>query len=99
MMATLTPEHLTTLRDGSGISDAIIEARGYQSVSGGDGVRLLRDNGFSATQARLQPGLLLPLHTTDGQQALMIYGPIAHALIRNASAPGNTKYQNLLTLP
>ena len=63
------------LRDGSSISEAVIQARGYCSLSGGDGVRFLKEHGFSAAQAKNMPALELPLWTTDGQQALMVYRP------------------------
>jgi hypothetical protein len=35
----------------------------------------LKRLGFPATHARLSPGLLLPLHTTDGQQPFSIFRP------------------------
>ena len=44
----------------------LCEPRGYTD---------LKALGFSQAQARLTPGLLLPLYTTDGRQPLTIYRP------------------------
>jgi hypothetical protein len=59
----------------SGIADAVIAERGYRSIEGARGYTDLKTLGFSHAQARLTPGLLLPLHTPDGQQPLTIYRP------------------------
>ena len=59
------------LRDGSAISDDVIAARGYSTVT--DPKDLL-DLGFATAQRRV-PGLLLPLHATNGSVALYIYRP------------------------
>ena len=71
----LTPEHYTMLAQESGIADELIAERGYRSIAGASGYAELKALGFSQAQARLTPGLLLPLHTTDGQQPLTIYRP------------------------
>ena len=73
--SALTPEHYAMLAQESGIADAIITERGYQSIDGASGYTDLKTLGFSQAQARLTPGLLLPLHTTDGRQPLTIYRP------------------------
>ena len=70
----LSDPHLRMLRDESGIAEEIIFERGYRSIDGANGYTELKALGFSKAQA-LTPGLLLPLWTTDGQQALMIYRP------------------------
>jgi hypothetical protein len=63
------------LRDGSGITDEVITERGYRSIDGAQGLAELKALGFSVKQAWHSDGLLLPLHTTDGQQPLTIYRP------------------------
>jgi hypothetical protein len=74
-MPPLTPEHYAMLAQESGIADAVITERGYRSINGASGYTDLKTLGFSQAQARLTPGLLLPLHTTDGRQPLTIYRP------------------------
>ncbi|MGH7965777.1 MAG: DUF3854 domain-containing protein, partial [Candidatus Binatia bacterium] len=54
-----------------GISDAVIEARGYRTTD--DGKELV-PLGFASRQLR-QSGLLLPLHATDGSQPFCVYRP------------------------
>lgn len=68
---SLSEKHLTMLRDESGIADAVIAARGYRTVTDAEELRTL---GFSPAQCRV-PGLLLPLHTTDGGNGLYVYRP------------------------
>jgi hypothetical protein len=68
----LSPEHLTVLREGSGISDEAILARGYLTITD---PKELRDRGFSRQQSNNVPGLLLPVHTTDGNNGLYCYRP------------------------
>lgn len=70
----LADAHLRMLRDESGITPEVIAERGYRTVDGAAGYAELKALGFSKAQA-LTPGLLLPLWTTDGQQALMVYRP------------------------
>jgi hypothetical protein len=71
MLDTLSPHHLIMLRDESGISDEVIQARGYRTVTGPKQLEAL---GFSPAQRRV-PGLLLPLWTTDGHNSLYVYRP------------------------
>lgn len=67
----LSAEHLRMLRDGSGISDEVIEARGYRTITK---AKELDQLGFAPSQ-RLVPGLLLPLHGTDGSNSVYVYRP------------------------
>ena len=67
----LSPEHLDMLRVESGISDEVILARGYRTIRQASE---LMDLGFARTQGRV-PGLLLPLHTTDGKVGSYVYRP------------------------
>jgi hypothetical protein len=60
------------LRKGSGISDEIITARGYRTVTRADD---LRELGFSLRQAAHVPGLLLPVCPPDGSNGLCAYRP------------------------
>jgi hypothetical protein len=71
MTECLSPEHLRVLHEGSGITDAVIESRGYRTVTEAKDLSAL---GFSPAQCRV-PGLLLPLHATDGGNGLYIYRP------------------------
>jgi hypothetical protein len=73
--SSLTTAHYTMLAQESGIADEVIAERGYCSIDGASGYAELKALGFSQAQARLTPGLLLPLHTTDGKQPLAIYRP------------------------
>jgi hypothetical protein len=67
----LSDNHLKMLSEESGISDQVIRARGYRTISSeGDLVQF----GFSPAQRRV-PGLLIPLHTTDGKIGLHVYRP------------------------
>ena len=72
---TLALHHLRMLRDESGIAEEVIAERGYRSIDGAQGYTELKALGFSKQQATPSSGLLLPLHTTDGQQPLTIYRP------------------------
>jgi hypothetical protein len=71
----LSPIHHAMLTAGSAITEAVIVERGYRSITGAEGMAELKRLGFPATHARLSPGLLLPLHTTDGQQPFSIFRP------------------------
>jgi Domain of unknown function (DUF3854) len=53
----------------------VITERGYRSLDTVAGYAELKMLGFSLQQARQAPGLLLPLHTTDGQQPLHVFRP------------------------
>jgi hypothetical protein len=70
----LLPHHRDQLIQGSGITDEVIQARGYRSITTED-FSLLKGAGFSRKQWPNVPGLLLPLWTTDGQNGLMVYRP------------------------
>src|SRR5882672_6586318 len=76
-MASLlvSDSHLRMLRDRSGIAAEVLLERGYKTLDVTTGYRDLRSLGFSTTQAKLRPGLLVPLHSTDGNQRLTIYRP------------------------
>src|SRR5262245_56410346 len=67
----LSAAHLHMLRAESGISDAVIAARGYRTITGHKELTAL---GFAKSQLQ-PPGLLLPLHTTDGSQPFFIFRP------------------------
>ena len=67
----LSPRHLSMLQQGSGISEEVILARGYRTITQEQD---LRDLGFAASQSRV-PGLLLPLWATDGNNGLNVYRP------------------------
>jgi hypothetical protein len=67
----LSASHLDMLRNGSAISDAVILARGYRTITD---TKELMALGFASYQCRA-PGLLLPLHTTDGQLGPYVYRP------------------------
>jgi len=70
-MANLSSSHLAILSDECGISEAVIQARGYRTVSN---PRELQKLGFSRIQCRV-PGLLLPFWTTDGRSGDPLYLP------------------------
>ena len=72
----LSRAHLEMLRRGSAISDEVIAARGYRTVTDPADLAAL---GFSPSQQRV-PGLLLPLwapDAADSTPALHIYRPDA----------------------
>jgi hypothetical protein len=71
----LLQRHLEQLVQGSGLVLNVIRERGYRSIDGASRYAELKALGFSQAQARLTPGLLLPLHTTDGKQPLTVYRP------------------------
>ena len=67
----LSPLHRKMLSEESGISDEVITARGYRTITDH---KELSSLGFSRGQLR-NPGLLLPLHATDGSQPFSVYRP------------------------
>jgi uncharacterized protein DUF3854 len=75
MRKSLTSQHYKMLAKASGIADTVIGERGYRSIDSTQGYTELKTLGFSQAQARLAPGLLLPLYTTDGLQPLTIFRP------------------------
>ena len=64
----------------------VIAERGYFSVEGAQGYTALKALGFSQAQAKLTPGLCLPLHTTDGQQPFAVYRPDVSRLAKDGKA-------------
>ncbi len=67
----LSEKHMRMLAEESGISDQVIRDRGYRTItSEGDLVQY----GFSPAQRRV-PGLLIPLHSTDGKIGMHVYRP------------------------
>ena len=78
-IVTLSEKHQAMLRDGSGISDEVVAARGYRTITDEAELRQL---GFAPRQCRV-PGLLLPLHTTDGQLGPAIYRPDSPRVVEN----------------
>lgn len=67
----LTPQHLDMLRDGSKIADDVIRERGYYTETDAKALEAL---GFAHYQCRA-PALVLPLHTTDGQNGIYVLRP------------------------
>src|SRR6185369_12659188 len=67
----LSREHLAMLRKDSGISDAVIAARGYRTITESSELQKLS---FARSQC-LVPTLLLPVHTTDGGNSLYTHRP------------------------
>lgn len=66
----LMQHHVKMLKD-SAISDEVIRERGYRTIlDAGE----LQEFGFSPAQCRA-PGLLLPLHGTNGDNPLCVYRP------------------------
>ncbi len=66
----LSQQHYQMLK-ASVISDEVIKERGYRTITNEKDLSAL---GFSPAQERA-PGLLLPLHSTDGQTPLYVYRP------------------------
>src|SRR5919106_2830693 len=67
----LSAEHRQMLESGSAISPEVIAARGYRTVTN---KRELGELGYSPTQRQV-PGLLLPVHATDGSEPTHQYRP------------------------
>jgi len=59
----LYERHLKMLRDESGISDAVIQSRGYWTASRKSELRNL---GFTDPQRRV-PALVIPIHNVHGE--------------------------------
>jgi hypothetical protein len=66
----LAQQHYEMLK-ASAIADDVISERGYKTITT---AKDLKAFGFSDSQLRA-PGLLLPLHSTDGQTPLYIFRP------------------------
>ncbi len=65
----LTAAHRKMLEEESAIEPAVIEARGYRSITSQEA----REYGFTGQQQRA--GLLIPVHTTEGHLALYVLRP------------------------
>jgi hypothetical protein len=76
----LAERHRTMLEVESAISPEVITARGYQTVTAAGA----RQYGFTGQQAR--DGLLLPVHTTDGQVAGYVLRPDIPRVVENKNA-------------
>lgn len=79
-MNQLKPNHLKMLCEESGISDAVIDARGYRSVTDH---KELANLGFTPCQV---PGLLLPVYAPDGSQPYCQYRPDRPRFDKNGKA-------------
>jgi hypothetical protein len=66
----LLPHHRAML-EASALSPGVMNARGYRSITDAKELLVLE---FAPRQVRV-PGLLLPLHTTDGIQPFSVYRP------------------------
>ncbi len=67
----LSAHHRRMLIEESGISELVIQARGYRTI---EKEGELVQYGFSSGQRRV-PGLLLPLHGTNGKVEMHVYRP------------------------
>jgi hypothetical protein len=76
----LSPEHLRTLRDESGINDDVIETRGYRSITD---TKELAALGFAPKQ-QLVPGLWMPGFAPDGSNGFGAYKPDFPRQARNS---------------
>jgi putative DNA primase/helicase len=65
---TLSLDHLRQLTAGSGIAEAVIAARGYQTLTRPQDVEALGFADFQAVTAKAAPVLAIPLWTVRGQQ-------------------------------
>jgi len=72
---TLLPHHFEQLTQGSGIAPEVIRGRGYCSIVPPEGYTVLKQLGFARAQAKLTPGLLIPILDIDGQPVLYQYKP------------------------
>ena len=88
MTDILTPAHRTMLEVGSTILPEVIAERGWRSLSGYGGSAELKWLAFAEYQRRV-PGLLIPVHTTDGQVLPIVWRPDAPRTITDAK--GKTK--------
>lgn len=68
----LSREHFETLVSGSGISVEVVNARKYRTITE---PKQLRDLGFNRQQSLQVPGLLIPVHCTDGSNGIAVYRP------------------------
>ena len=89
----LNQQHYEMLK-ASAISDEVIKERGYKTITN---ARDLQSLGFSPAQERV-PGLLLPLHSTDGQTPLYVYRPDSPRVIEDKKKrnPDGTYKNNVI---
>jgi hypothetical protein len=73
--SSLSPAHRRQLMDESGITEDIIHARGYRSLSSTEAAAVLKAQGFSRRQCQLGSGLLIPVLGSDGQPGLYQFRP------------------------
>ena len=85
---TLASMHLTMLHQDRAIAEAIIQSRGYCTLTHPDDAR---DLGFSTVQARTVPALAIPLWDVHGQQTGWQLRPDSPRLQRNGKV---IKYEN-----
>jgi Domain of unknown function (DUF3854) len=91
----ISREHFEMLVRESGISVEVINARGYKTITES---AALRELGFSRPQANQVPGLLIPIHFTDGGSSSDVYRPDVPRVIedrRKRQKDGSFK-QNVL---
>jgi hypothetical protein len=67
---TLLPHHFEQLTQGSGIAPEVIRGRGYCLIVPPEGYTVLKQLGIARAQAKLTPGLLIPILDIDGQPVL-----------------------------
>ena len=79
MNGQLSKKHLKMLREESGVSDEVIIARGYRTVT--DEKELI-PLGFSTVQ-RNTPGLLIPGFAPDGRNGFYSFRPDSARVIEN----------------
>src|ERR671939_326844 len=79
MKGLLSERHLKMLREESGISEEIITARGYRTIT--DEKELI-PLGFSTAQRRA-PGLLIPGYGPDGSNSFYTFRPDSARVIEN----------------
>jgi hypothetical protein len=72
---TLLRHHLEHLTQSSGIASEVIRERGYRSIVPPEGYSVLKQCGFAKQQAKLTPGLLIPVLDINGQPVLYQYKP------------------------
>jgi hypothetical protein len=84
ILPDLSPEHLAALH-ASAISDEVVAARGYRTITATDELEAF---GFAPYQRRV-PGLLIPLHSTDGSNGLNVYRPDNPRVIEQKKKPKN----------
>lgn len=70
-LSALSREHLEMLRKGSAISDEVIAARGYRTVTR---TAEVSDLGFAPSQC-VVPALVLPLHAPSGERPFSVLRP------------------------